>query len=163
VRYVIKFTILMLAVVGVGGCTAKPTEQAAKPGPEEHAHAEVGPHGGHLVELGTEEYHAEILHDGEAVIYLLDGNAQKTVAIDAPDVVVNVSHDGESEQFHLAASPEAGEPAGKASRFISKDAELISDLQEGHADVQLVVTVNGMQVRGTLEHDHEHGGEGHDH
>lgn len=162
-KNVITFALTTLIAAGLSGCTAKPSEQAVEPGHEEHAHAETGPHGGHLIELGTEEYHAEVLHEIEAIVYLLDGTAKNAVAIAAPDVVVNVTHDGESEQFHLAATPEPTDPAGKASRFASKDAELLADLQEGHADVQLVVTVGETQFRGALEHDHDHGDEGHDH
>ncbi|MDP6057614.1 MAG: hypothetical protein QGH33_01925, partial [Pirellulaceae bacterium] len=40
-----------------------------------HAHEDTGPHGGHVVEIGDEQLHAEWTHDdasGEVVIYLLD-------------------------------------------------------------------------------------------
>lgn len=164
-KKVVTFAALLLVAGGftAGGCSSKSGEQAAAPGHEELEHAETGPHGGELIELGNEEYHAELLHETEAVVHLLDGEAKAAVATDAPEVVLNVSHDGNSEQFKLAASADASDPAGKASRFASNDAELIADLNEGHADVQLVVTVGGTQYRGALEHDHEHEGEGHDH
>jgi len=157
------FAVLLLIAGGfiAGGCSSKSGEQTAAPGHEEHGHAETGPHGGELIEVGNEEYHAEILHETEAIVYLLDGTAKSAVAIDAPEVMLNVTHDGASEQFRLAASRDASDPAGKASRFVSNDAELVSDLKEGHAEVELVFTVNGTQYRGALEHDHE--GEGHDH
>jgi hypothetical protein len=149
---------LGLNVVGCNSQKPQPTVEAAA---EEHAHPTAGPHGGDLIELGAEEYHAELLHETEAVVYLLDGAAKSAVAIDSPDVVINVTHDGASEQFKLAASREATDPAGKSSKFSSNDVELVSDLREGHADVQLVVTVNGTPYRGALEHDHDHAS--HDH
>ena len=37
---------------------ASPTAQAP-----DDVHPTEGPHGGHLIELGNEEYHAELLHD----------------------------------------------------------------------------------------------------
>jgi hypothetical protein len=154
--------VIALMAAGIGGCAAKPNEAPPETKHEEHAHGHVGPHGGELIELGAEEYHAEVLHENDVVVYLLDGTAKKTAAIDAADVAVNVTHDGESEQFRLAASADSSDPAGKSSRFTSNDAELVADLKEGHADVQLVVTIEGTQVRGALEHDHEHG-EGHVH
>jgi hypothetical protein len=154
-------TLLMAGSLSTVGCSSKSAEPAAAPAHDEHSHAEAGPHGGELIVLGNEEYHAEVLHENEAVVYLLDGSAKAAAAIDAAEVVLNVSHDGESEQFQLAARPEASDPAGKASRFASNDAELVADLQEGHAEVQLVLTIGGTQYRGALEHSHEHEGHAH--
>jgi hypothetical protein len=158
-----KYGVALLMGIGLftAGCSSKPAEQVAEAGHDEHEHPTSGPHGGELIELGNEEYHAELVHKSEAIVYLLDGSAKTAVSIDAPDVVLNLSHDGESEQFRLAASPDANDPQGKASKFTSNDGDLVADLNEGHAEVQLVVAVSGTQYRGTLAHDHEE--EGHDH
>jgi hypothetical protein len=156
------FTVSLILI----GCSEKsPAPSAAKgheeAGHEEHAHehATVGPHGGDIVELGSEEYHAEIVHEGEATVYILDSSAKAPVAINAADVTINISHDGKAEQFKLAAKPAIGDGAGTSSQFTLADPELVADLSEGHAEVQLVVTINGKQYRGTLEHDHEEGAE----
>lgn len=156
-----KVVVALLMPFGIAaiGCSSQSAQKPAEPAHEEHGHASTGPHKGDLIELGNEEYHAELTHENEAVVYILDGSAKAAVAIDAKEVVVNVTHDGKAEQFALAASRNAQDPEGKASRFVSSDAELVSDLEEGHAEVQLVVTINGAQLRGNLEHDHE----GHDH
>ena len=72
---------------------------------------------------------------------------------------MNLSHDGQAEQFKLMASPAAGDPPGKASRFVSTDAELAEDLD--HAEAQLVVDIGGQQFRGAIKHDDDH--DEHDH
>jgi hypothetical protein len=157
---------LLLAVALSTGCNSKTSEPAAKSptkeaGHAEHDHPTTGPHGGEIIELGNEEYHAELTHENEAVVYLLDGSAKAAAPVDASEVTINLSHDGKGEQFRLAASRDASDPEGKSSRFTSDDAELLKDLQEGHAEVALVITIDGKQYRGNLEH--EHGEEGHDH
>ncbi|NOY28695.1 MAG: hypothetical protein GXP28_00540 [Planctomycetes bacterium] len=136
---------------------------------DDHDHPSEGPHHGGLVELGNEEYHAELVHDDDAgtvTIYLLDSSAKSAVPIEATELLINLSHDGEAEQFTLASSPDAGDPAGKSSRFVSDDEELVEDLDHEGADAQLVVTIAGKQYRGEIEHDHdeeEHAHEDSDH
>ena len=158
--------VLLLSVALSAGCNSKTSGPAAEApkdeaGHAEHDHPTEGPHGGELIELGNEEYHAELTHENEAIVYLLDGSAKAAAPSDATEVTINLSHDGKGEQFRLAASRDTNDPEGKSSRFTSNDAELLKDLQEGHAEVALVVTINGKQYRGNLEH--EHGEEEHDH
>ncbi len=60
-----------------------------------HDHSSEGPHHGTLVELGKEEYHAEVVHAGDVVtVYILDARAEKAVPIEATEVTINVLHDG---------------------------------------------------------------------
>ena len=130
----------------------------------EHAHPSEGPHHGDLVELGNEEYHAEIVHGdaGAVTVYVLDSSAKAAVPIDATEVLINVTHDGKPEQFKLAAAPESGEPQGKSSKFNVVDAELASHLDEEGAAAKLVLTIAGKQYTGKIEHHHDHE-HGHDH
>jgi len=153
---------------GCGGPASGPTSPAAaaaNAAPAEadaHAHPTHGPHAGELIELGNEEYHAELLHDDKSVtIYILDSAAKTAVPIDATEVRINLQHDGQPEQFTLAATPDAGDPAGKSSKFSSQDAELAADIEHAEAKARLVVTINGQQYNGEIVHDH--GGEGHGH
>ena len=128
-------------------------------GHDHDAHPTEGPHHGHLIELGGEEYHAELVHDedaGTVTIYILDGAAKKTVPIEATDIVINLRHDGKGEQFKLSASPDQDDPKGKSSRFVSNDQELSEDLHAEDAEVQLVLKIAGKSYRGAVEHDHEH-------
>jgi len=131
-----------------------------------HAHPSEGPHHGALIELGAEEYHAELVHDeesGEVTIYVLDSAASGAVPIDAAEITINITHDGAGEQFELAASPDAGDPEGKSSRFVSNDEHLSEDLHDDHAEATLVLTIDGKSFRGEVQHGHDHGGNGHDH
>jgi hypothetical protein len=136
-------------------------------GHDEHGHPSEGPHHGSLIELGNEEYHAELVHDevaGTVTVYLLDSSAKTSVPIYETKVLVNLTHDGSAEQFELAASPQSTDPSGKSSRFVSTDAELAEDLDLEDVEAKLVITIGGKQYRGDIEHDHDHeGADGHDH
>ncbi|MBA4016285.1 MAG: hypothetical protein C0483_03770 [Pirellula sp.] len=151
----------VLMVVGCGPASPPKGHSGSSSAQAEHAHPSEGPHGGHLIELGDEQYHVELIHDdkaGEVTFYILDSSAKKAVPIDAVELVVNLKHGGKAEQFKIAAKPESGETAGTSSRFFSADKELAGDLDAEGADAQLVVTISGKQFRGAIEH--EHGKEG---
>ncbi|MFK7776819.1 MAG: hypothetical protein QM501_01695, partial [Gimesia sp.] len=99
-----------------------------------HDHPSEGPHHGSLIELGKEAYHAELVHDeknGSVTIYILDGAVKKSVPIKAESVLINVKHDGKGQQFTLAAAPDANDPEGQSSRFITKD-KAVGELLEDH-------------------------------
>lgn len=159
------------ALIGCGKPEEKtgPKEVSEDPPPPppgaEEGHPTEGPHHGGLIELGKEEYHAELVHDEKAAtvtIYLLDGpTAKEAVSTDAKDVTINVKHDGKPEQFKLAAQPDEGDPEGTSSRFVSKDAELIKHLDEEGAEAALVVKINGKQFNGKISHSHDHAGHAH--
>ena len=129
----------------------------------DHAHPSEGPHHGVLVELGKEEYHAEVVHDdkeGIVTVYLLDSSAKKAVTTDAAEVVINVKHGDKPEQFKLPAQPDTGDAAGASSRFVLKDKELIEHLDEKDAAASLQVTIGGNPFSGKIPAGHAHG---HDH
>jgi hypothetical protein len=146
--------LLMFALAGCNSQSAPPTTQAQH---EEHAHEAGGPHGGAIVELG--DYHAEVVHDdtaGTVTVYILDGAATANVPVDATEATINVTHDGQGEQFKLAASPLEGEPVGRSSRFVSSDADLSEDLDLEGTSAVFVITIDGQQSRGNIAHDHDH-------
>ena len=159
-----------MVALGLAGCnSAAPSggdEHAHTTGDghdhgDEHAHPTEGPHHGALIELGSEEYHAELVHNeetGKVTIYLLDSAGKTPVAIASPDITVNLKHDGEANQFKLAA---VGTMDGKASEFSSEEPALAKALDSEGAEGQLVVTINDKQYRGSIAHDHDH--EEHDH
>ena len=160
---VLSFTLVAISVLG---CSGEPSSETTGSGPETsgppdtvgHAHPTEGPHHGDLIELGNEEYHAEILHDesaGTVTIYVLDSGATKQVPIDASEVTINAKHDGQPEQFKLAAAPDTNDPQGKSSCFVSNDEELAHHLDEEGAEPRLVLTINGKSYRGVITHDHE--------
>ena len=162
----------LLTVVGCQEPTASTTEATPATSTEHdeaaHAHPSEGPHHGDLVELGNEEYHAEVLHDkelGTLTIYMLDGTATKQVAIDATEVTINITHDGKPEQFTLAAKPDDSDEPGKSSRFFSDDKDLAGHIDAFGAGPRLVVKIDGKAYRGEITHSHDHGEDdhGHDH
>jgi len=154
---------------GLPGCTDAGTEPtAAKPAAakeaDKHEHPTEGPHHGHLVELGKEEFHAELVHDKSVItIYLLDSAAKAAVAIDAKNLVINLKHDGKPEQFELAASPDAGDAEGKSSRFKIDNAELAEHLEHADSEARLSVTINGNPYSASLAHSHDEHEHNHDH
>lgn len=160
----------------LSGCA----DSADKNQPEEmlnvqRDHAEKGPHGGMLIELGGgHEFHAELLHNektGVIAVYLLDGSAANPVAIADREIVINVRLPEGGQQFALAAEPDKGDPSGVSSRFVSRDHKLGEALHHKQAQSQLVLTIDGKPFRGTIEHkhehdhdhDHDHGDHGHSH
>jgi len=161
--------------LGLSGCGGESSDKAASSGGTEtsappatveagHDHPSEGPHHGSLIELGNEEYHAELVHDeqaGTVTIYILDSAAKTSVPIEAADVSINLKHEGRGEQFKLAASADPSDGTGKSSRFVSSEAELAEDLDREGAEAELVVTINGKPYRGALEHEHGHE-EGHE-
>lgn len=125
-----------------------------------HNHPSEGPHHGTLIELGSEEYHAELVHDENTVtVYILDKTAKISIPIDATDIAINLVHDEKPAQFKLMASPDANDPAGKSSRFSLQDPGLIKELEHDHAGAKLSVLIEGKAYRGEIHHEHE----GHDH
>lgn len=158
--------ILGLSLISASGCSEsgttvpgntiseRPPETA---GHDEHAHPSEGPHHGDLVELGNEDYHAEVVHGeaGSVTVYILDSAAKTEVPIDATELMINVSHDGKAEQFKLVAERQETDPEGKSSRFSLKDEELAGDLDAADASAKLVVTIDGKSYSGKIEHHHE--------
>ena len=163
------FSIIAFSFAGCTSQTATSTGPETSPPPSTidahagHAHPTEGPHHGSLIELGNEEYHAELVHDDKSVtIYVLNGAADAQVPIDATEITINTKHDGQPEQFQLSASPDQNDPASKSSRFVSNDAELVGHIDEDGAEHKLVLTINGKSYRGDIAHDHD-GHEGHNH
>jgi len=151
-------SVMAIAVPCYVGCSSKPAAPPAQTATEhEPAHVSAGPHGGSLIELGEEEYHAELIHDDAAktvTVYLLDGKATAGVPIEAAEIVINLKHEGRGEQFKLAASPDAGDPPGKSSRFSSNEAELAEDLDREGAEARLAISINGKPFQAAVEHHH---------
>ena len=85
-----------------------------------HAHASEGPHRGTLIELGREEYHAELVHDPAThtvTVYLLDSAAKDAVSVEARQLTLNLLVAGKPKQYQLLAQPQATDPEGGCSAF----------------------------------------------
>jgi hypothetical protein len=129
-------------------------------------HSDAGPHGGHLIELGSDEaFHAELLHDDtthRVTVYILDGKAKDSVPISRTDLVLNIVAGGNPKQFKLAAFSQANEPGDKASCFQAENEELCAELDATDCKGRLAVNINGKQYLGEIEH-HDHEDNDHKH
>lgn len=163
---IISLAVAMLPLAGCGTTDCEGGDCGHEHATAPHVHATEGPHHGQLVELGNEEYHAELVNDEPAApltVYVLDSEALNAVAAAAEGATINVINDGAAQQYPLAARPQLFDASGESSRFVLTEAELIHVIDHGHA--QLVVRIAGKQYRGTIEH-HEHAhahDDGHNH
>jgi hypothetical protein len=159
-----------VCIVGLYGCSRGPaTAPAGDTTAAEHEHDHEGPHGGHIIELGTENHHAELTHDEESHrvgVYILDGAAKQAAPIAAESVTINVAQDGEPTQYILPAVAQDGDGEGGASYF-----ELVSEplckIVCGESEAKtttarISININGKPFIGIIEtdpheHDHSHG------
>lgn len=137
---------------------------AAQPKPQKgghvHAHPTEGPHHGSLIELGRENYHAELVHDADAdtvTIYVLDGAAHDAVPIDASQLTLNLLVGGKPQQFQLAARPQASDPEGESSAFTCTSRPMCEALDAKGTTGRLNVKIMGKTFVGTFGgHSHRH-------
>lgn len=169
--------ICLTAAVYLTGCTNQPSGDVGDvtPAAEEkhdhdhdhdHAHAH-GPHDGHVIELGDEEYHAEITLDEESkklTIYVYGPELKNAVPIDQKEVIANLKIDGKDSELKLAAAPQEGDGEGKSSRF---ELTLSEDVAKGIHDAEdligtIKLKIEGVDFEGEITHDHDHD-HGHEH
>lgn len=166
----LKYGLLLGALAMWTGCSSSTPTTPDQHAEEEHDHGHDhahdhpthGPHKGSLIELGNEAYHGELVHNdetGEVTIYLLDSAAKEPVTTSATEVTINVTQNGNGQQFTL---PAVGGEA-MSSQFASNDPALGKALDAEGAEAQLVVTIGDNQYRGQIEHHHDHDHDGHDH
>jgi len=165
---------VILVLAGCGGDEYQNVEE----GPEvvdaphddhEHEH-ESGPHDGHLVELGDEEYHAEVVFDAVSktvTVYLLGSDAKtvQPISIEGSDLKLNMVIDGNPTQLEMSAKPDEGDPEGESSRFELAGNEEIAEHVKDEEDLEgrLSVTIDGKPYSGEIEHHHDHDDDHDDH
>lgn len=131
---------------------------------DDHDHGAKGPHGGSLVELGDEEYHAEVVldHDSHALrVFVLGKDAKSAVTTTATEVTVAV--EGKAA-VTLKAAPLEGETDGKTSRFELIDDEVVHNILDAkflHGDLKISIgdkPYSGhidMHLDGDIHHEHK--------
>ncbi|MBA4190962.1 MAG: hypothetical protein C0467_23495 [Planctomycetaceae bacterium] len=109
---------------------------------DDHAH-KPGPHGGMIVSLGKDSYHAEVVFvKGEKVqLYMLGKDETQTQSLDVQDLAGFVTPEGATEPVAVAFKPEpqAGDAKGKASLFVAT-------LPEAAAHKKFKVTINNITI-----------------
>ena len=109
---------------------------------DDHAHGEKGPHGGSIVELGKEEFHAEIVldHDAHTLrVFVLAKDAKTAHPTSATEVVVAIEG---KDAVTLKAAPQEGDGEGKSSRFELVDEKLVDAILDAkflHGDLRIAI------------------------
>lgn len=114
-------------VFALVGCLKAPDAVPATPAPSpaSHAdHAESAAHGGVMVEIGEDLYHAEAVFeaDGAVRLYLLGKDAKRVIEIDAKAVEAFAKPDGGTAayKFEFTPAPQPGDADGKTSLLVGK-------------------------------------------
>jgi len=162
--------LMTIAAIGLcsGGCTKPaadgPGAKATKHDDHdhEHEHAHAGPHQGHLMVIGDEEYHAEWTHDasGKVTFYILDAAGKSEVPITADHLTIDVKiGDNPPKSYDLLA---VAPKDGKSATFEITDkqfAALFDQLKSSGLVLTLHADIADKHFSQIIkEHDH-----GHDH
>ena len=149
------------ALIYVAGCNApsnapsappaEPKQEAKAPDAKkdgDHGH-KPGAHGGIMVEIGRDNYHAEAIFEkgGTVRLYTLGKDETKVQEVEAQELTAYAKADGgtESVTFVLAAQPQPGDAAGKASLFVG---QLPTDLHGKRVEVTIPsFRINGERFR----------------
>jgi YHS domain-containing protein len=118
--------------------------QAPAQGETEHGH-KPGTHGGIIVSIGADNYHAEALIEkgGGLKLLMLDRDESKLLEVDAQTLTAyaKTGTDAESVAVELTSSPQNGDAVGKTSQFQGKlPPELIGK--------PLDVTIPSIRIKG---------------
>jgi hypothetical protein len=127
-----------------------------------HGHGSHGPNGGDIVEVGSSEFHAEVVVDEDEHridVFILGPDAKTARPIGASEISISFKHGDEVEEFKLAASALEGEVEGQASKFSITDEELFEELHEHSEGATLSFAAGGESLSGTVTHSHDHGDE----
>ena len=171
----IRTSLVMLLTAGIsfaltgcenGGGYKKADEvKKAAPAPK-HDHGDTGPHGGGIIELGDDEYHAELVVNDEAhllTLYILQKDAKTPEPVAATELVLTPEG---KDAVSLKATPQKDDPEGKSSKFEVTDEALVHGLKEaGFVHGEVRVTVRDTPFIGHIDyhldgdHDHDHGKE----
>lgn len=160
----LTLTIVCLALLLMTGCSSSSdtgNQKATEPADPHagHDHSSLGPHGGHILELGNEDYHAEWRFDnnsGKVTIYLLDAAVKKAVTTTATSISVQVTEGDNVRDYELPAINQSEDDPPTTSEFESDDssAELGVFLKGvGHGiDATLKVTIGDKEYTGAFGH-----------
>jgi YHS domain-containing protein len=133
---------------GVNATAAKPGGPPAASVPAapegEHAHR-AGAHGGNVVEIGRDNYHAEPVFEagGSLRLYLLGQDEARVLEVEDQTITAYAKPEGGTEAVAvtLKPDPQAGDSAGKTSRFVGAVPKVL-------AGRPLEVTVPSIRIAG---------------
>lgn len=107
------------AAVLVAGCG--PSAPAPVPAPGSSHHKHLPPHGGTVVELGSEQHHLELVHEAgsdQIAAFVLDGEMENFIRISQPQFQVRVMRPALGLlEFQAVERSATGERVGDTSEF----------------------------------------------
>ncbi|TWT31682.1 hypothetical protein [Blastopirellula retiformator] len=128
-----------------------------------HDHGEIGPNGGHIVELEGGDLHLEWVHaegkqpaDAEKIItfYVLDADGKKEMPIAAEALTVNLTTGGETKKFEAKADRPEG--ADKTAKFVLTDEFAATIMLSEEVDAVVSFKVDGKELKAKIEDHHHH-------
>ncbi|VTR95384.1 Uncharacterized protein OS=Singulisphaera acidiphila (strain ATCC BAA-1392 / DSM 18658 / VKM B-2454 / MOB10) GN=Sinac_4511 PE=4 SV=1 [Gemmata massiliana] len=152
-KWVLFGGLFAAATAVLVGCnnSQPPTEKAAEPkaapakADEEHGH-KPGAHGGTLVSLGKDSYHAEAVFDknGAVRLYTLGKDEARVQEVEAQELsgyATAVGSNAGATEVKFAAKPQQGDSAGKTSLFVGQlPTELVGQTVQ--------ITINNIRIGG---------------
>jgi hypothetical protein len=147
------------------GCTKAPPPKAnggAGGGDHTHSHAEHGPHGGQVMGLGNEEYHAEFVLDektGKVTVYLLDKDIKvnKEASSAEETIKIEAKSGADTKTYELAAVDRTTGEMPAAQQFELVDKELHGAIETNSATLKVTIAGKPFEQKISFE------GHGHDH
>lgn len=126
------------------GVLAATSNNANKPSDEEHPHI-PGAHGGIIIPIGSDSYHAEAVveKDGQLRLLMLGADESRIQEVDfqAVKAYVKASGDSDATPIEMKAVQQDGDAEGKTSQFVGK----LPDALVGQA---IDVTIPNLRVAG---------------
>ncbi len=131
----------------------------------DHEHAE-GPNGGHLLEVGEDQYHVEVVFDEKGrtlTAFILGPDAKTAFPIEGKTIDFDLEIGEKEHEIPLAAKPLEGEKDGKSSRFVAEGKAIHESIKtEADLNGHFHLDIGKDHFHVDLEHgDHDH--DGHDH
>lgn len=115
-------------IAGCGGAkdsqpSASSAAAAKNPNTDEHGHLPSA-HGGILIPIGADNYHAEAVFEKGGVLrlYMLGRDESKVIEVESQKLTAFLKADGDVEATSIPiwADPQSDDTAGKTSQFIAK-------------------------------------------
>lgn len=120
-----KAFVCLAIALAVCGCGRGPTEKVATPksSSDDHGHKPAA-HGGIIVEVGRDNYHAEAVFEKGGILrlYMLGHDEARIQEVDAKplEAFAITESDVEASKFTMRPEPQAGDKSGQTSRFVGE-------------------------------------------
>ncbi|MEZ6056680.1 MAG: hypothetical protein R3C01_08245 [Planctomycetaceae bacterium] len=169
--FALSLGLLSLSLTLLTGCEkqqeARPFSAGDNVDPHDHDHGGLGPHLGHIIELGEEEYHAEVTLDittRELAVWVLGPDSKTLAPLTNATVALQLTVDGKEQELTLTAAPQEGESEGAASKYEWKGEPLADSIKDAEMLVgSISVAFAEKSYTGKITHDHGHGHDDHGH